>query len=70
MHLRCILEVKMIGIPDELDAGSKDQRIIKDDCGVFALNNYMNDHFIEWGWVDWDKMNFEGKNLEFHLKSV
>lgn len=52
MDLRCIWEVKMIGIPDELDVGSRDQRKVKDDYGIFALKNYMNYILLsEGGWT-------------------
>lgn len=60
--VRCLLEVKPIGLPDKLDMGSKGQREVREDCWIFGSNSVVNDRFIERGWVDWDKVHLVGKN--------
>lgn len=42
-----ILEAKLAGLPDELVVGKKSQKEIRDDCWVFGMSNYVNNHFIE-----------------------
>lgn len=47
MDLGCILEVKLVGLPDKLDEGSKGQREVQDDCGIFGMSNCLSAHFME-----------------------
>lgn len=47
MDLGCIFIVKLIGLPDKLDVGSKGQREIQDDCGIWGMTNCLSDHFME-----------------------
>lgn len=50
--LGCILEVKLMGLSDKLNVGSKDQREVREDCWIFGWNSDVNDCFSEGGWMD------------------
>ena len=59
----CILEGKLIGLPDKSGAGNRGQREIKDDRWIFGLNSDVKDCFMKCGWMDWDKVDLVGKKL-------